>query len=71
LTYIDLGETSPDQRSPLWTFSEEERRLSLRDLWRRLVYPCSAPYTSVFQINASPMSDRSKIGRETPLTIGT
>jgi hypothetical protein len=42
LTCIDLGETPPDQRSPLSTFSKEERRLSLRDLWQRFICRCSA-----------------------------
>jgi hypothetical protein len=42
LTCIDLGETPPDQRSPLPTFTEEERRLSLHDLWQRFICRCSA-----------------------------
>jgi hypothetical protein len=43
LICIHIGETPPDQRSPLSTFTEEERRLSLHDLWRRFVYARSAP----------------------------
>ncbi len=42
LTCIDLGETPPDQRSPLSTFTKEERRLSLHDLWQRFICRCSA-----------------------------
>ena len=42
LTCIDLGETPPDQRSPLPTFTEEERRLSLHDLWQGFICRCSA-----------------------------
>jgi hypothetical protein len=49
LTCIDVGETPPDQRSPLSTFSEEERRLSLRDLWRRFAYARSAPIPNRFR----------------------
>jgi hypothetical protein len=37
LTCIALGETPPDQRSPLSTFTKEERRLSLHDLWQRFI----------------------------------
>ena len=42
LTCIDLGETPPDQRSPLSTFTKEEKRLSLHDLWQRFICRCSA-----------------------------
>ena len=37
LTCIDLGETPPNQRSPLSTFTKEEIRLSLHDLWQRFI----------------------------------
>jgi hypothetical protein len=53
LTCIDVGETPPDQRSPLSTFSEEERRLSLRELWRRFAYARSAPMPNRFQGQSS------------------
>jgi hypothetical protein len=48
LTCIDVGETPPDQRSPLTTFTEEERKLSLRDLWRRFAWARPVPVSNHF-----------------------
>jgi hypothetical protein len=61
LTCIDVGETPPDQRSPLSTFTEEERGLSLRDLWRRFACACSVPVSDHFLGHLSPKSRRNKI----------
>jgi hypothetical protein len=54
LTCIVVGETPPDQRSPLSTFTEEERGLSLRDLWRRLACARSVPVSDHFLVHLSP-----------------
>ena len=65
LTCNVVGETPPDQRSPLSTFTEGERGLSLRDLWRRFACARSVPVSDHFLDHLSPKSRRNKIGGET------
>jgi hypothetical protein len=61
LTCIVVGETPPDQRSPLSTFTEEERGLSLRDLWRRFACARSVPVSDHFLVHLSPKSRRNSL----------
>jgi hypothetical protein len=45
----------------LSTFTEEERGLSLRDLWRRFACARSVPVSDHFLVHLSPKSRRNSL----------